>query len=187
MQSTGIVPSPASACEASRSSWISSINGPTPTICGRSASAARNSPESATTDEREVSGRALGPVTGDPGERLDVLARRTACRARLAGADRLENRDVQLGRLGGLHVCAVQRDRDAPFDAECLPALLEDRVARGLDHQPVEGDVVLGQSVDVAAARRALASTSRSSTVTLPSSRIAASFAASSSSTARTG
>ncbi len=48
--------SPTRACDASRSSWISSINGPTPTICGRSASAARNSPESAAPVDRDFSG-----------------------------------------------------------------------------------------------------------------------------------
>ena len=156
MQSTGIVPSrPASACEASRSSWISSISGPTPTICGRSASAARNSPASATTDERGVSGPRSLPGPGRSGRtpRRASAPHRPAAR-RLAGADRLEDRDVQLGRLGRLDVRAVQRDRDAPLDAERLPALLEDDVAGGLDHQPVEGDVVLGERVDVATARR---------------------------------
>ena len=43
MQSTGIVPSsPATACETPRSCWIEGSSGPTPTSCGRSASAARN-------------------------------------------------------------------------------------------------------------------------------------------------
>jgi tetratricopeptide (TPR) repeat protein len=36
----------APACEVRRSSWSSGIKGPTPTICGRSASAARNNASS---------------------------------------------------------------------------------------------------------------------------------------------
>ena len=44
MQSTGIVPSsPTTACEVPKASWIDGIRGPTPTICGRSVSAARKS------------------------------------------------------------------------------------------------------------------------------------------------
>src|SRR3954469_2500461 len=44
MQSTGIVPSrPATAWLTPRSSWIAGSNGPTPTSCGRSVRAARNS------------------------------------------------------------------------------------------------------------------------------------------------
>jgi hypothetical protein len=44
---------------------------------------------------------------------------------RRARADRVEDRDMQLGRLVRLDVRAVQRDRDPPLDAERLPALLE--------------------------------------------------------------
>ena len=48
MQSTGIVPSrPTTACGASRSSSIAGKSGPTPTICGRSVRAARESASSA--------------------------------------------------------------------------------------------------------------------------------------------
>ncbi len=45
MHSTGIVPSiPTTTCGASRSSSIAGKSGPTPTICGRSANAARKRP-----------------------------------------------------------------------------------------------------------------------------------------------
>lgn len=69
MHNTGIVPSrPATACETSRSSWIEGISGPTPTICGRSASPARKSPASRPRRPRVngVRSRPRGPSATTP-------------------------------------------------------------------------------------------------------------------------
>ena len=107
----------------------------------------------------------------------------------LPRADRLEDRDVLLGGVTRLDVGAVERDGDPPLDAERLPALLEHRVPGRLDHLAVERDVVAGRarsgrpSSPRPASRRAPA---RAPT-TSPASRFVASFAASSSSAARTG
>ena len=109
-------------------------------------------------------------------------------RRRAARADRVEQLDVPLGRLLRLHVGAVERDRDPALDAERLPALLEHRVARRLDDQAVERDVVLGERVRVVRRTASrIASNSTSSADTSPSSCSVASRAASSSSEARTG
>src|SRR4051812_6560042 len=162
MQRTGIVPSsPTTACEVPNASWIDGISGPTPTICGRSVSAARNSATSVAVGRcvkragsaRPRRRRSLRlfpqPVAHQPGGYLDVLARLAAGDARVPRADRVEQLDVALGGLLRVHVGAVERDRDAALDAERLPALLQHRVARRLDDQPVKCDVVVREGIRV--------------------------------------
>ena len=107
---------------------------------------------------------------------------------RVPRADGIDQLDVPLGGLRGIHVGAVQRDRDPALDAERLPALLEHRVPRCLDDQPMEGDVVLDERLRVVPLTAFfIASSSTSRALTSPPRLTVARRAASSSSEARTG
>src|SRR5581483_5223531 len=109
MQRTGIVPSrPATACGTSRSSWISGISGPTPTIGGRRARPARNRPARKATPGR------LTPRSGGG----DRVCQRTEPfdldRDLVAGLHedlRVAEGADSRGRPGGDQVARLERDR----------------------------------------------------------------------------
>ena len=78
----------------------------------------------------------------DPLGPPDVLARLRTGAPGIAGPDRLDDRDVELGELGLVPEGLVRRERGRDLDAEHEPGLQQRLVAGQLDHRSVEGDVV---------------------------------------------